>query len=107
MKKSAMAEWPERLFLRDTGIHDDSNGRRIYTTAGSGYDRVEYARVDKIDKQYEHESGYYFVWDTRRPDYPIIWRWSGTAWINSAGKQASTRFEFWTHAEKCPPFKED
>ena len=40
--------WPERLKIRDTGLHDDLGGpgQRIYTTAGRGYERVEYIRAD-------------------------------------------------------------
>ena len=40
--------WPERLKIRDTGLHDDLGGpgQRIYTTAGRGYERVEYVRAD-------------------------------------------------------------
>lgn len=39
--------WPERLKIRDTGLHDDLGGpgQRIYTTAGRGYERVEYVRA--------------------------------------------------------------
>ena len=43
--------WPERLMLRDTGLHDDLGGpgQRIYTTAGRGYERVAYVRSDLAD----------------------------------------------------------
>ena len=43
--------WPERLKIRDTGLHDDLGGpgQRIYTTAGRGYERVEYVRADLYD----------------------------------------------------------
>lgn len=42
--------WPERLRLRDTGLYDDmgGGGQRIYTTAGRGYERVEYVRADAL-----------------------------------------------------------
>ena len=40
--------WPDRLMIRDTGLHDDmgGGGQRIYTTAGRGYERKEYVRAD-------------------------------------------------------------
>ena len=40
--------WPDRLMIRDTGLHDDmgGGGQRIYTTAGRGYERKEYTRSD-------------------------------------------------------------
>lgn len=40
--------FPERLHIRDTGLHDDigGGGQRIYTTAGSGYETREYIRAD-------------------------------------------------------------
>ncbi len=43
--------FPERLRIRDTGIHDDMGGagQRIYTTAGQGYTKVEYVRADLLD----------------------------------------------------------
>ena len=43
--------WPERLKIRDTGLHDDLGGpgQRIYTTAGRGYERAEYVRADLYD----------------------------------------------------------
>lgn len=44
--------WPERLKIRDTGLYDDLTGGRIYTTAGRGYERVEYQRVDSPSKGY-------------------------------------------------------
>ncbi|WP_111732236.1 hypothetical protein [Roseovarius amoyensis] len=37
--------YPDKLKIRDTGIHEDS-GRRIHTTAGSGYPKKEYIRSD-------------------------------------------------------------
>lgn len=45
--------WPERLMIRDTGLHDDLGGpgQRIYTTAGRGYERVAYVRADIADAQ--------------------------------------------------------
>lgn len=45
--------WPERLMIRDTGLHDDLGGpgQRIYTTAGRGYERVAYIRADLADAQ--------------------------------------------------------
>ena len=45
--------WPERLMIRDTGLHDDLGGpgQRIYTTAGRGYERVAYVRADLADAQ--------------------------------------------------------
>ena len=44
--------FPESLMIRDTGLNDDlgGSGRRIYTTAGSGYDRVEYFRDDVVER---------------------------------------------------------
>lgn len=43
--------WPDRLRIRDTGLHDDLGGpgQRIYTTAGRGYERQEYVRADLFD----------------------------------------------------------
>lgn len=43
--------WPNRLRLRDTGLHDDmgGGGQRIYTTAGRGYEKQNYLRADLID----------------------------------------------------------
>ena len=43
--------WPDSLMIRDTGLHDDmgGGGRRIYTTAGRGYERKEYTRGDLCD----------------------------------------------------------
>jgi hypothetical protein len=43
-------EWPARLLIRDTKIHDDLGGlgQRIYTTAGAGYKKVEYVRADLL-----------------------------------------------------------
>lgn len=40
--------WPDKLMLRDTGLHDDLGGlgQRIYTTTGAGYERREYVRAD-------------------------------------------------------------
>jgi hypothetical protein len=40
--------WPASLMIRDTQLHDDmgGGGQRIYTTAGRGYERVEYTRAD-------------------------------------------------------------
>lgn len=49
--------WPDRLMIRDTKLHDDmgGGGQRIYTTAGQGYAKREYVRVDlakaPIDQQ--------------------------------------------------------
>lgn len=42
--------WPDRLKLRDTGLHDDmgGSGQRIYTTAGQGYAKEEYVRSDLL-----------------------------------------------------------
>lgn len=42
--------WPDRLMIRDTGLHDDmgGGGQRIYTTAGRGYERAEYVRSDLV-----------------------------------------------------------
>ncbi len=44
-------EWPLRLNIRDTQLHDDlgGGGQRIYTTAGRGYRTVEYVRADAFD----------------------------------------------------------
>ena len=42
--------WPERLVLRDTKVFADE-GQRIFTTAtGYGYEKQEYVRADKADK---------------------------------------------------------
>ena len=43
--------WPDRLRIRDTGLHDDLGGpgQRIYTTAGRGYERQEYVHVAQFD----------------------------------------------------------
>jgi hypothetical protein len=40
--------WPDTLKIRDCKIHDDigGSGKRIYTTAGNGYERKEYTRTD-------------------------------------------------------------
>lgn len=40
--------WPDRLHIRDTGLHDDmgGGGQRIYTTAGRGYETRVYLRDD-------------------------------------------------------------
>lgn len=40
--------FPERLQIRDTGLHDDTGGggQRIYTTAGRGYETCLYIRAD-------------------------------------------------------------
>ena len=42
--------WPDKINLRDTGLHDDmgGGGQRIYTNAGRGYERKEYTRTDLI-----------------------------------------------------------
>lgn len=42
--------FPERLMLRDTELYDDVGGagQRIFTTAGQGYQKVEYIRADAI-----------------------------------------------------------
>ena len=50
-RKDVERVWPERLKIRDTGLHDDLGGpgQRIYTTAGRGYERVEYVRTDLYD----------------------------------------------------------
>ena len=40
-----MSVWPDKLMIRDTGIYEDC-GRRIHTTAGYGYEKVEYTRTD-------------------------------------------------------------
>ena len=50
-RKDVERVWPERLKIRDTGLHDDLGGpgQRIYTTAGRGYERVEYVRADLYD----------------------------------------------------------
>jgi len=42
--------WPDRLKLRDTCLYDDLGGlgQRIYTTAGAGYEKVEYVRADLV-----------------------------------------------------------
>jgi hypothetical protein len=42
-----MSVWPDKLMIRDTGIYEDC-GRRIHTTAGSGYEKVEYTRTATI-----------------------------------------------------------
>jgi|GEM_PF-1797869 len=46
--KCAREEWPERLMLRDTKLHDDLGGlgQRIFTAAGAGYEKREYVRAD-------------------------------------------------------------
>ena len=36
---------PRLLRLRDTELHDNENGRRIWTTAGSGYDRIPFIEL--------------------------------------------------------------
>lgn len=40
--------WPDYLMIRDTALHDDLGGlgQRIYTTAGSGYEKMKYVRAD-------------------------------------------------------------
>jgi hypothetical protein len=40
--------WPDTLKIRDCKIYDDlgGSGKRIYTTAGNGYERKEYTRSD-------------------------------------------------------------
>jgi hypothetical protein len=46
-----MSDWPERVHLRDTKLHDDLGGlgQRIFTTAGQGYEKQEYVRGDLYD----------------------------------------------------------
>ena len=46
-----MSDFPDKLDIRDTGLHDESAGRRIYTTAGMGYERQEYIREDLCTRQ--------------------------------------------------------
>ena len=43
-----MSEWPEKLRIRDTGLHDDMGGagQQIFTTAGQGYAKRVYVRGD-------------------------------------------------------------
>jgi len=43
--------FPEKLRLRDTELHDDQGGlgQRIFTTAGAGYVKQEYVRADLYD----------------------------------------------------------
>lgn len=44
--REAVAQWPERLTLRDTKVVADE-GQRIFTTAtGYGYEKREYVRAD-------------------------------------------------------------
>lgn len=40
--------WPKRVNLRDTKLHDDLGGagQRIFTTAGQGYEKRVYVRAD-------------------------------------------------------------
>jgi hypothetical protein len=38
--------------IRDTGIYEDC-GRRIHTTAGYGYEKVEYTRTDTIPNPHD------------------------------------------------------
>ena len=38
--------WPAEIRVRDTQLHDNSTGGRIYTTSGSGYEKKEYVRKD-------------------------------------------------------------
>lgn len=47
--------WPDSLMIRDTLIHDDSggSGRRIYTTAGNGYERTKYVHERLYTAQQE------------------------------------------------------
>ena len=40
--------WPAKLKLRNTGIHDEKTGATIFTTAGFGYEKVEYVRADLL-----------------------------------------------------------
>ena len=42
--------WPKTLRIRDTGLHDEGGGQRIYTTAGRGYEKREYVRADELER---------------------------------------------------------
>jgi hypothetical protein len=46
--------WPDTLKIRDCKIYDDlgGSGKRIYTTAGNGYERKEYTRTDISQARY-------------------------------------------------------
>lgn len=75
--------WPERLMIRDTGLHDDLGGpgQRIYTTAGRGYERVAYVRADLADAQAQEIARLRWVLggvrraiDTGRNEPLMIWR---------------------------------
>lgn len=45
---STDVSWPDKLRIRNTGIHDDTGGlgQPIFTTAGQGYEKVPYVRED-------------------------------------------------------------
>jgi hypothetical protein len=51
-QQSNQSVWPEYLMLRDTALHDDLGGagQRIYTTAGQGYEKRKYVRVDIAER---------------------------------------------------------
>lgn len=53
-----MTDFPERLRLRDTKLHDDLGGagQRIYTTAGQGYEKVNYVRGDLFESLADEHS---------------------------------------------------
>jgi hypothetical protein len=48
MTEAPESIWPDTLKIRDCKIYDDlgGSGKRIYTTAGNGYERKEYIRAD-------------------------------------------------------------
>ena len=58
-------DFPERLKLRDTGLHDDMGGagQRIYTTAGNGYNKQEYIRADIVDSMQQRIEEYDGLFD--------------------------------------------
>jgi hypothetical protein len=87
--------WPDTLKIRDCKIYDDlgGSGKRIYTTAGNGYERKEYTRTDipqaHTNKLYEQalafresirkaaldsEHGHEILdlcWDVHFPEMPV------------------------------------
>ena len=49
---------PRVLHLRDTGLDDEGNGRRIWTTAGSGYEKLPFIELkDNVRRRLSEDAG--------------------------------------------------
>lgn len=81
--------WPDRLWLRDTHLHDDMGGagQRIYTTAGQGYEKCEYVRVDLVATPGATLTGEDSVRQSAESSRPRELLYRGT--VSAPGMQAS------------------